>query len=76
MFTDGERVAYGHGDLHPPVGWGGIPWERIVAECEFPDGVLFNIELKERYWYAVQETVEATQCLAEAARTAPRAKAA
>ena len=76
MFTDGERVAYGHGDLHLPVGWGEIPWERIVAECEFPEGALFNIELKERYWYAAQETVDATQRLAEAARTAQSAKAA
>ncbi|MBS3650549.1 sugar phosphate isomerase/epimerase [Pseudaminobacter sp. 19-2017] len=76
MFTDGERVAYGHGDLHLPVGWGDIPWDRIVEECEFPEGVLFNIELKERYWYAAQETVEATKALAQAARTAPRAIAA
>lgn len=76
MFTEGERVAYGHGDLHLPVGWGNIPWETIVAECEFPEGVLFNIELKERYWYAAQETVDATKNLAEQARTAVRAQAA
>lgn len=76
MFTEGERVAYGHGDLHLPVGWGNIPWETIVAECEFPEGVLFNIELKERYWYAAQETVDATKNLAEKARTAVRAQAA
>lgn len=76
MFTDGERMAYGHGDLHLPVGWGDIPWERIVAECTFPEGVLFNIELKERYWYAAQETVDATRRLAEAARTTTQAKAA
>lgn len=76
MFTDGERVAYGHGDLHLPVGWGDIAWNELVAQCEFPEGVLFNIELKERYWYAAQETVDATKALAQAARTAPRAKAA
>ena len=76
MFTDGERVAYGHGDLHLPVGWGNIPWTTIVEECEFPEGVLFNIELKERYWYAAQETVDATKHLAETARTTPRAAAA
>lgn len=76
MFTDGERVAYGHGDLHLPVGWGDIPWERIMADCTFPEGVLFNIELKERYWYAARETVDATRRLAEAARTTTRAEAA
>ncbi len=46
MFTDGERLAYGHGDLHLPVGWGDIPWDALMAECTFPEGVLFNIELK------------------------------
>lgn len=76
MFTEGERLAYGHGDLHLPVGWGDIPWDRIVAECEFPEGVLFNIELKERYWYAAQETVDATKRLAETARVISRADAA
>lgn len=76
MFTDGERVAYGHGDLHLPVGWGDIPWDRLMSECTFPEGAVFNIELKPRYWYAAQETVDATKALAERARTVPRAKAA
>lgn len=76
MFTDGERVAYGHGDLHLPIGWGTISWDRIIAECEFPEGVLFNIELKERYWYAAQETVDTTKRLAEAARVTKRSQAA
>jgi sugar phosphate isomerase/epimerase len=76
MYTEGERLAYGHGDLHLPVGWGDISWERIIAECEFPEGVLFNIELKERYWYAAQECVDATRALAAKARTVKRAEAA
>jgi sugar phosphate isomerase/epimerase len=76
MFTEGERLAYGHGDLHLPVGWGDIPWETLIAECTFPEGVLFNIELKERYWYAAQETVDATKSLAERAKTVARAAAA
>jgi sugar phosphate isomerase/epimerase len=76
MYTEGERMAYGHGDLHLPVGWGDIPWERIIAECEFPEGVLFNIELKDRYWYAAQECVDATRALAAKARTVKRAEAA
>ena len=76
MYTDGERIAYGHGDLHLPVGWGDIPWETIIAECEFPEGVLFNIELEARHWYAAQETVDATKSLAERARTLKTARAA
>ncbi|BCH31705.1 hypothetical protein MesoLjLc_36350 [Mesorhizobium sp. L-8-10] len=68
MFTEGERLAYGHGDLHLPVGWGDIPWQQLMAECSFPQGVLFNIELKDRYWYVAQETVDATKALAASAR--------
>jgi sugar phosphate isomerase/epimerase len=76
MYTEGERMAYGHGDLHLPVGWGDIPWDRIVAECEFPEGVLFNIELQSRYWYAAQECVDATRALAAKVRTVKGAEAA
>jgi sugar phosphate isomerase/epimerase len=68
MYTDGERLAYGHGDLHLPVGWGDIPWSDLMAACTFPDGVVFNIELEKRYWYAAQECVHAVQRLAESAR--------
>ncbi len=76
MYTEGERIAYGHGDLHLPVGWGDIPWEAVVAECEFPEGVVFNIELEKRHWHAARETVDATKSLAERARTARTARAA
>ena len=72
MFTEGERLAFGHGDLHLPVGWGDIPWAELMADCRFPNGVVFNIELKERYWYAARECVAATKSLAAQAHTAIR----
>lgn len=64
----GERVAYGHGDLHLPIGWGDIPWQAIMSECVFPDGVLFNIELNKRYWHVAKQCVDDTRALAEKAR--------
>lgn len=76
MFTEGERLAYGHGDLHLPVGWGDIPWDAVLAECVFPEGVLFNIELKDRYWYAAQECVDATKAMAARAKVSRAAAAA
>lgn len=76
MFTEGERLAYGHGDLHLPVGWGDIPFEDLMQECEFPQGTLFNIELKERYWYVAQEVVDATKRLAGMAKAHQRKQAA
>ncbi|MBO1905410.1 sugar phosphate isomerase/epimerase [Microvirga sp. 3-52] len=69
MFTQGERLAYGHGDLHLPVGWGDIAWEALMASCIFPQGVVFNIELQDRYWHVGQECVDATKTLAAKART-------
>jgi sugar phosphate isomerase/epimerase len=76
MFTEGERLAYGHGDLHLPVGWGDIPWAELMDVCRYPVGVVFNIELQERYWYAAQDCVDAIRALAAAARTEALAQAA
>lgn len=70
MHSAGERVAFGHGDLHLPLGWGDIPWLRIFDECVFPEGVLFNLEMKDRFWYAVPEAVAQAQGFAARARTA------
>lgn len=64
-----EKLAFGHGDLHLPVGWGDIPWSTLMTQCIFPPGVVFNIELNPRYWYAVQESLAATRALAARART-------
>ncbi|MFN8828923.1 MAG: sugar phosphate isomerase/epimerase family protein [Labrys sp. (in: a-proteobacteria)] len=65
MYAQGERVAFGHGDLHLPVGWGSIPWDDVTRVCDFPDLALFNIELNERYFYAVEECVSATRAVAD-----------
>ena len=76
MFTEGERLAFGHGDLHLPLGWGDIPWDELMRVCEFAPGAVFNIELKERYWYAVGECINANKAIAAKARTSPIAEAA
>lgn len=68
-WSDSERLAFGHGDLHLPVGWGSMPWNELMAQCVFPAGVVFNIELHPRYWYAVDECLAATRALAARART-------
>jgi sugar phosphate isomerase/epimerase len=68
MFTNGERLAYGHGDLHLPVGWGSIPWDALLEACVFPPEVVFNIELNSRYWHVAQECVDATKAMAARAR--------
>ncbi len=67
-YCNGEKLAYGHGDLHLPVGWGDLPWEEVLAACTFPAGASFTIELERRYWYAVADCIARTRDLARRAR--------
>lgn len=64
-YGTGEKLAFGHGDLHLPVGWGSVPWDAVVDACAFPDDVVFNIELAPRYWHAAADTIAATRRLAD-----------
>jgi sugar phosphate isomerase/epimerase len=48
-FFPQENTAMGVGDLHMPLGWGDIDWDRIFAELTFlPDTVLM-MEIGRRY---------------------------
>lgn len=70
MYTDGERAAYGHGDLHLPVGWGDTPWDALMSACRFPAGCLFNIELEARHWHGAAECIANVRRLALGAQIA------
>ena len=63
MYTESERLAFGHGDLHLPIGMGGIEWTALFDACRFPDGAIFNIELARRYWHWRQDCVDAMRAL-------------
>lgn len=41
----GERIAYGLGDLHLPLGWGSIPWNAIFSELDLPNSPVLMLEL-------------------------------
>ena len=43
--TDAEMLAYGIGDLHLPLGWGDIDWERIVPQLAIRKGTILTIEI-------------------------------
>jgi sugar phosphate isomerase/epimerase len=76
MFTEGEKLAYGHGDLHLPVGWGDIPWDALMKECRFAHGAVFNIELQHRYWHIAQDCVDVVKKLAASAHSIGLSRAA
>ena len=59
-----EKLAFGHGDLHLPPGWGDLPWEALIDACAFPDDVVFNIEIEARHWHAAAESLATTRALA------------
>jgi len=58
-FSRSERLAYGLGDLHLPIGWGSIPWAAIMADFTFQPDVIFNLELPVQYWFALDDSVRA-----------------
>jgi sugar phosphate isomerase/epimerase len=60
LYVDaGDRVALGVGDLHMPMGWGGIPWADVLPRMRFRPGTYGMIELSGRY-RAVEDRVAAT----------------
>lgn len=56
-YSRAERLVYGIGDLHMPVGWGSIPWDVLMEPLCFHDGVIFNIELDRAFWKEAEECV-------------------
>ncbi len=69
MYTESERLAFGHGDLHLPVGMGAIPWAELFNACVFPQESIFNIELAKRYWHWRQDCVDAMIALQQNIKT-------
>lgn len=69
FYERSEAVAFGAGDLHLCVGRGSLPWDAVLAACNFPKDTIFNIELNDRYFDdEAAECVAATRALALKAR--------
>jgi sugar phosphate isomerase/epimerase len=65
-----ERLAYGLGDLHLPIGMGSIPWDDLAERCEFPADPIFNHELAPPYWSDLQDAIAGARAFAAKARIA------
>lgn len=48
-FHPQENTAMGIGDLHMPLGWGDIDWDRIFSELTFLPETVLMMEVGERY---------------------------
>jgi len=60
----GEELAYGSGDTHLPLGWGGLDWEKLLTEPTYPEYVILNDELHPNYWSALSDDVAEMRRLA------------
>lgn len=72
-YSRSERVAYGLGDLHLPVGWGNIPWAKMMSEFIFEPNTVFNLELPAHFAHALPGSIAAIREMVqqyEAARAA------
>lgn len=67
-----EAAAYGTGDLHLPLGWGGIPWERVLTEPTYPSGDLTLVqELHPGFGHALADDVKEMRRLRSRMERAP-----
>ena len=64
-YIDAESTSYGQGDLHLPLGWGDIPFDRIFDEVKFPTNVNLNFELPIRYEKYYEESISKARALLE-----------
>lgn len=68
VYSQTEALAFGIGDLHLPVGWGSVPFDRIAETCRFPDRIEAIIELDERYRSQLGACIAATRGWVEGLR--------
>jgi sugar phosphate isomerase/epimerase len=50
FFRFAEKIAFGMGDLHLPMGWGDIPWEDILPRLRCRPGTVLIVELAKRHF--------------------------
>lgn len=70
FYSPGERLAYGMGDLHLPLGWGDIPFEQVMAGLAIPAGTTMILELQGRYHAHAAESIARMKTLAGMMATA------
>ena len=59
-----EAVAFGEGDLHLPIGWGGIDWQAVAEAAPLTSAVTAILELNPRHWREIGTQVPVLRELA------------
>jgi sugar phosphate isomerase/epimerase len=72
FFSHTERIAFGMGDLHLPMGWGDIPWETILPQLAFRPGTVMIVELPPRHLAELESCAATARRFAEIVNQAQR----
>ena len=64
-YIEAESTSYGQGDLHLPLGWVDIPFDKIFDEVKFPNKINLNFELPWRYKKYYKESITKARFLLE-----------
>jgi sugar phosphate isomerase/epimerase len=72
FYSHTERIAFGMGDLHLPLGWGDIPWETILPQLTFRPGTVMIVELPPRHWAELESCAETARRFVEIVNQAQR----
>jgi sugar phosphate isomerase/epimerase len=65
FFRFAERIAFGMGDLHLPMGWGCIAWEAILPRLRLRPGTLLIVELAKRHFAELEPCAATARRFAE-----------
>jgi len=72
FFSRAERIAFGMGDLHLPMGWGDIDWEAILPQLAFRPGTVMIVELPPHHLAELESCAATARRFAEIVNQAPR----
>ena len=64
-YIQSEAVSYGFGDIHLPLGWGSIPFDKIFNEINLPKNVNLNFELLPKHHAYFQESIKIAKDLSQ-----------
>jgi sugar phosphate isomerase/epimerase len=65
FYSPAERMAFGMGDLHLPLGWGDLPFTSLLPTLPLRPGTVLNVELPDRFWGELEATAEVARRLVE-----------
>lgn len=63
-YDPAEAAAFGEGDLHLPIGWGSIEWQKVIEATPLAPGAIAILELNPRHWREIGDQVPVLRDLA------------